>query len=194
MRACDVMSGPVVTVGPDTTAEAAWVLLRAHGLTAVPVVDDADRLVGMVSEADLDGDGHGPAHGLDPPTVADVMCGPTVAMPADTNVIDLTTQMLSRRACTIPIVDGARLVGVVTRRDLLRRIARDDDVIAADVRDRLAAYGGPDRWTVSVCDGVVTITGVAHDETDRHVATVLAEAVPGVVRVRSPRRRSSEPG
>jgi CBS domain-containing protein len=82
----------------------------------------------------------------------------------------------------MPIVDGSRLVGIVTRRDIVRVIARDDTTIAADVRHRLEIYGGDRRWRVAVHDGIVTIGDQFDDATDRHVVTVLAESVPGVVR------------
>jgi CBS domain-containing protein len=82
----------------------------------------------------------------------------------------------------MPIVDRARVIGVVTRRDLVRVVGRDDATIARDVRHRLEIYGGPNRWDVEVRRGVVTIGDRFGDETDRHVATALAEAVPGVVR------------
>jgi osmotically-inducible protein OsmY len=83
----------------------------------------------------------------------------------------------------MPIVDGSRVVGIVTRRDLVRVLAREDQAIATDIRHRLANYSGLNRWTVDVHDGVVNIGGEYHDPTDRHVAVVLAEAVPGVTAV-----------
>jgi CBS domain-containing protein len=83
----------------------------------------------------------------------------------------------------MPIVDGSRVVGIVTRRDLVRTLARDDQSIAADVQHRLAMYGGSSRWTVDVHDGGVAIGDEFDDATDRHVAAVLAEAVPGVTAV-----------
>lgn len=81
----------------------------------------------------------------------------------------------------MPIVDGSRVVGIVTRRDLLRIVGRADEVIERDVRHRLANYCGPDRWTVNVRDGVVSLGDEYDDETERHVAQVIAEGVPGVV-------------
>jgi CBS domain-containing protein len=94
----------------------------------------------------------------------------------------LTNALLEAGHRSMPIVDGTRLVGIVTRRDIVRVIARDDRNIAADVARRLEIYGGDGRWHVDVHDGVVSIGDEFDDPTDRHVATVLAEAVPGVVR------------
>jgi hypothetical protein len=84
--------------------------------------------------------------------------------------------MLDDRVRSIPIVDGSRVVGIVTRRDLMRMLARDDHAIAADVRHQLAMYGGPDRWTVEVHDGAVAIGDEFDSPTDRHVAAVLARS------------------
>jgi CBS domain-containing protein len=92
----------------------------------------------------------------------------------------------------MPIVDGQRLAGMVTRRDVVRTLSRDDASIARDVRRRLIIYGGPKRWTVEVDQGVVTIVDEHDDATDRHVATLLAESVPGVVHARTRHRERAE--
>lgn len=198
MRARDVMTTPVVTVTPDTAVKDAANLVASHGFTALPVLDD-DRLVGIVTEADLIRDRfpHDARyrHDNDRPTVpgitvADVMTTPVSAMAATTDVADLITTMLDKRIRAMPIVDGAGLVGIVTRRDLVRVIGRADDQIATDVRHRLANYAGPGRWHIDVHDGIVALGDEYDDPAERHVAVVLAEAVPGVVAVRSGKENS----
>jgi CBS domain-containing protein len=198
MQARDIMSSPVVSVTPDMTVKYAANLLSAHGFTALPVLDEDGRLIGVVTEADLVRDrfprdaryhpaeGTGPADPPKPPagTVGGVMTTPAVEMSAGTDVVDLVRVLLEDRIRSMPIVDGSHVVGVVTRRDLVRALARDDDVISADVRHQLSIYGGPARWTVQVHDGAVEVVDAFDDETDRHVATVLAQAVPGVTAVR----------
>lgn len=193
MRARDVMSRPVVTVLPETRVKYAANLLATRGFTALPVVDDDDRLIGIVTEADLlrdrfprdaryrrPDDEPAPVPGG---TVGDVMTSPVTAMGATTDVTDLIRVMWDDRIRSMPIVDGSRVVGIVTRRDLVRIIGRGDDAIETDVRHRLANYGGPDRWAVSVHDGVVSLGDEYDDDTERRVAVVIAEAVPGVVAV-----------
>ncbi|KAA9153456.1 CBS domain-containing protein [Amycolatopsis acidicola] len=188
MRAQDIMSRPVVTVGPGATAKRAAGLLAAHGFTALPVVDEDERVIGIVTEADLivDRFHHDPRHrtGNRPEpgaTVAEVMTTPCTGMAPGSDLVEVARALLDSRIRAMPIVDGARLVGIVTRGDIVRTFARPDREIAADVRHHLAVYGGSGRWQVDVRDGIVHVVDQYDDETDRHVATVLAEAVPGVV-------------
>ncbi|WP_436498370.1 CBS domain-containing protein [Actinokineospora sp. HUAS TT18] len=194
MRAKDIMSSPVVTVTEATPVKAAATLLAARGFTALPVVDDDGRLVGIVTEADVVRDrippdprslvhpGARPARAV-PPTVGAVMSAPAVTLGPGADVAALAAALLDAGRRCVPIVDGDKLVGIVTRRDLVRVIARDDETIARDVRHRLETYGGPGRWRVEVRDSVVTIADEFDDATDRHVAHALARAVPGVVEV-----------
>ena len=193
MRARDIMTAPVITVRPGTSIKAAAALLAEHGFTALPVLDEDDRLVGIVTEADIvrdrvPRDPRAPIH-VDrsdavpvTTTVGEVMTTPVVAMGPGTDVALLGKALLESGFRSVPIVEGSVVVGIVTRRDIVRAIARDDDTIAADVRHRLEIYGGCGRWHVEVHGGVVSIADEFDDETDRHVATVLAEAVPGVTR------------
>jgi CBS domain-containing protein len=198
MRARDIMTTAVTTVRSETHIKEAAAALAAKGFTALPVVADDDRLVGIVTEADLvrdrvPADPRALCHpGAVPPTattttVGEVMTTPVVAMAPGTDVAVLAKTLLAAGYRSMPIVDGSRLVGIVTRRDIVRVIARDDRSIAEDVRHRLEVYSGVRRWEIEVHDGMVAIgdqfDGDQSDaETDRHVATVLAEAVPGVVR------------
>jgi CBS domain-containing protein len=194
MRACDVMTKDVVSVRPSTTIKEAAKTLGDRGFTALPVIDDDGRVVGVVSEADLVRDRFltDPRYrgtDVDSSTVdrtvvevvGDVMTTPAAVMSQIADIAQVAKTMLADRHRFMPIVDGSVLVGVVTRRDLVAVLARTDAQIAADVRGKLAAYGGSDRWTVGVREGDVTVQDEFDDATDRHVALVLAEAVPGVV-------------
>lgn len=195
MRARDVMTAPVVTVTPEATVRDTARLLVARGFTAIPVVDDDDRLIGIVTEADLvrdrfprdvryrrhtDQDSPPVPPGA---AVGDVMTSRVTAVGATADVADLVKVMWDGRIRSMPIVDGSRVVGIVTRRDLVRIVGRADEAIEKDVRHKLANYCGPDRWTVGVADGVVSLGDEYEDETERHVARVITEAVPGVVAV-----------
>jgi CBS domain-containing protein len=105
-----------------------------------------------------------------------------VTVEMTTDAVAIIRVMLDRHLRSLPVVDGDHLEGIVTRRDLLRTIARDDQDIARDVRNRLAnACRRP--WTVEVIDGVVRLTTDGDDTEDRHIGTVIAAALPGVVDV-----------
>ncbi|MEV4603612.1 CBS domain-containing protein [Amycolatopsis sp. NPDC049253] len=191
MRARDLMSAPVVTVSPWAPAKEAAELLSGHRFTALPVVDDDERLIGIVTEADLirgriPADARSAPAQTESPSVAEtsveqVMTTPVTAMSSGTDVADLCQALVDAKIRAMPIVDGGRLVGIVTRGDVVRMLAREDSAISADVRHRLEIYGGTGRWEVEVHDGFVRIVDRYDDRTDRHVATLLALAVPGVV-------------
>ncbi|MGH3798408.1 MAG: CBS domain-containing protein [Pseudonocardiaceae bacterium] len=194
MRVGDVMTRSVVTTTPQAPVKDAAVVLAGHGVTALPVVDETSQLVGVLTEADVVRGRippdprrrawRGSRAGSTPPaSVAEVMSSPALTANPQTDAADLARMMIDRGLRSVPVVDEGRVVGIVTRRDLVRTIARDDSLIAADIRRRLEAYGGLDRWTVHAQQGSVTITDAYADPADHHVALVLAQAVPGVVHV-----------
>jgi len=192
MRVNDIMTRSVTTTTPATPVKDAAGVLAGHGVTLLPVIDETDRLVGVLTEADVvrrrippdprRGAWRDSQAGPPPPyTVGEVMSSPPVTAHPETDAAELADTMIDRGLRSMPVVDEDRLVGIITRRDLVRTIVRDDALIAADVRKRLECYGAPDRWTVHVRQGAVTITDRYADPAGHHVALVLAQAVPGVV-------------
>ncbi|PPK62542.1 CBS domain-containing protein [Actinokineospora auranticolor] len=192
MRAREIMSSPVVTVRPDTPVKRVAQVFAAEGFTALPVVDADGRLAGVVTEADVlrgrfpvdpqfrtavDESAAAP-----PELVGQVMTAPAAAVAAGTDVAAVARVMLRDRHRCLPVVERDKVVGVVTRGDLIRVLARSDHDLETDVRRRLAVFGGATRWTVRVVGGAAEITDRFDDAGDRHIARVLAEAVPGVVR------------
>ncbi|WP_240670713.1 CBS domain-containing protein [Actinoplanes solisilvae] len=198
MRAKDIMSSPVHTVSQTASVEAAAALMTAKAVTALPVVDDDDRLVGMVSESDLlwhrvpsDPTTHLRAlPDLDPSArpgmVLEVMASYPLATQPETDVADVAEAMLEHDVRSLPVVDDGALVGIISRRDILRAMVRTDEVLAREVRHRLEEYSdGAPRWTVAVKDGVVTVSGEYDNDTEQAIVTVLARTVPGVAGVRT---------
>lgn len=128
----EIMSSPAVTVSSASSVRHAAGMLRDRGFTALPVLDDDGRLVGIVSEADLlDGrvqpDARRrradlPPHPRRGDTVADVMTSPVESLTPGADIADAVTTMLDERIRCLPIVDGYTVVGVITRRDLLGAI------------------------------------------------------------------------
>ena len=201
MRASDVMTRSVVTVRPETRVAEAAAQLREHGITSMPVLDEDDRVIGIVSEVDLlrDRMPHDPRSHLrplppdrgDPGTVVgQVMQEPVICMSPNADVADVAALMLENNVRAVPIIDAGRLVGIVSRRDLLRTLVRDDADVRADVARLIEEFAGEsDRWRVEAENGVVTITGAFDDPAQQKTFSVLARAVPGVLRVNTLTRR-----
>jgi CBS domain-containing protein/nitroimidazol reductase NimA-like FMN-containing flavoprotein (pyridoxamine 5'-phosphate oxidase superfamily) len=194
MKAAEVMTRDVVTAPPSATITDAAGLLASRGISMVPVVDADGQLLGVVSEADLlrgrvapDPRRHArpPAPSLEPlpHTIAEVMTRDVVAFQESSDVADIARALLEHRIKSVPIVSAGRLVGVVSRRDLLRTVATDDATIREEIlaRQRLCE-GDTTPWTVEVEDGAVHVSG-PFDERQRRIVDVLARTVPGVVRV-----------
>ncbi len=193
MQARDIMTRPVIMFRPETPVREAVAVLTEQRITAAPVVDDAEELVGIVSEADLIADrfGHDPrSHArrdvedfepASPQTVGEVMTTTVVALSASADAADIAEAMLSYDVRSIPIVEGGSVVGIISRRDLLHMLTRADESIRDDVRHRLDAYtGGRSRWDVLVDDGRVDVYGDIADDAELKVLLSLARTVPGV--------------
>lgn len=191
MRARDIMTRSVLSVQTSVPVAKAAAILAKRGFTALPVTDEAGDLVGIVTEADLienrfpvsepaveEAAANGPAA-----TVGEVMTAPVVGVSHDTDVSVVAREMLTGRRRSLPIVDGNRLVGVVTRRDIVRALARTDEEIAADVRAKLGVIGGLSRWSVQIGNGEVVLVDRYQQASDRAVAQALVESVPGVLTV-----------
>lgn len=191
MQASDIMTRPVVTVQPATALREAVHLLIEHGFATLPVVDEDMRLLGVITEADVLGSSLVEG-GVDQP-VSTAMTAPVeVATPRST-AAEIVRRMLAGRLRSMPIVQDGELVGVVSRRDLLRPLVRRDDATAAGVRALLVEYTGHrNRWQVSSLGGVVTITGNFADEAERGALTALAKSVPGVTSVELQERQAPE--
>jgi CBS domain-containing protein len=186
MKARDIMSRPVVTVATDTTVRAAITLLTEKGFAAVPVVDDLGHVVGIFSESDAVRAAMSTAGGVDhrDDPVSAAMVRPVEVVTPGTDVAVLAEHMLAGRLRCLPVVEEGLLIGVVARRDLLRTLIRDDDVIGANVRSLLDDYAGSRRhWEVEVASGAVTISGEFADEAERSVVAALARTAGGVTSV-----------
>ena len=172
------MTSDVVTVRPSMTYRELAAMVRQHHVSGFPVVDDDGKVAGVVSETDLLAgaaeplpDAHpGPRdwrhhRGLPPgqATAADLMTHPAVTIGPDALVRDAARLMHSLRLQRLPVVDRhGRLVGVVSRSDVLSVFRRPDEEIRREVTQDVIADGfftNPDRFTVTVHDGIVTLEG-----------------------------------
>jgi len=188
----DIMTTDVVTVGPRTTVREAAHLLVGHRFTALPVIGPDDDLVGVVTESDLAPlrrhDARSPELALEmattpPRHVGEVATPEPVSVRPWTDVADAVALMRRTGHRSLPVVDGGRLAGIVTRSDVLRADDVPDMVIEAAVRRLVDLYVGHDRCRVTVSDGVVTVHGMPDDPKERHVVAVLVQQLPGVATV-----------
>ncbi|MGW2183190.1 CBS domain-containing protein [Streptomyces sp. NPDC001732] len=194
IRVGDLMTDDVVSVVPSTSFKEVAKLLAQHDISGLPVVGDEDRVVGVVSESDLLSRqaARRPDAGATAPsgaecTVAGIMSAPAVTIHAVESAPEAARLMTRSGVERLPVVDDEdRLVGIVTRRDLLRLFLRPD----AEIRQRVvqdvlvSTMGlGPDAVTVHVVDGVVTLEGRLESHRQITVLTSLAERLDGVVAV-----------
>jgi CBS domain-containing protein len=173
----DVMTSPVITVGPDTPLKTAAKELTNGGFTALPVVANG-LLVGVVTEADLVR-----AHTVPPTIVGAVMTTEVITTTPLIDVADVVALMISKRIRSVLVLNGKRLVGIVSRRDVLATITDSDAAIAAVVRRTVETSGSPERWGIEVSHGVVRLRDHCDDDADRQNARTLVSAIPGVLDV-----------
>jgi len=189
----DVMTSPAKTVQADASIHRALELLDIHSVTMLPVVSDAGAIVGVLSEADVVLDALPPdvrthlipSGELDEVgrarEVADLMNLHPVTVGPSTDLAAAGLLMTESAVKSLPVVDETgHVLGVVSRRDIVRVLARPDTAVEAEVDDLFRRLGTD--WLVDVADGRVTVTGPA-GAAERLMAESVALSVPGVRRV-----------
>ncbi|MBX7553322.1 CBS domain-containing protein [Streptomyces sp. NPDC004232] len=199
----ELMSRDVVRARRDTPFKELVRLLADNDVSALPVVDDLDRPVGVVSEADLlrksadqaDPSGRTPVPNLEAwerakaegSRAEELMSAPAVCARAQWSVVEAARLMETQHVKRLPVVDEAdRLLGIVSRGDLLRIFLRRDDAIREEITgDLLRRTMGldPREVSVEVRDGRVTLGGTVEYKTLIPVIEQLCRGVDGVVSV-----------
>ena len=176
MTVGSVMTRCPVSVPAGAPFATVAAILSRRRISAVPVVDRGGKLIGVVSEADLIGgrDGAGV-------TARELMTRTVHTVAADVTLPAATRRLAEAGVRRLFVTEDGRLVGVLSRRDLLSTYLRDDDVIRADVERELATLS--DRVNVSVQDGVVLLLGRVEWRSARVTIAERVRAVPGVVEV-----------
>ncbi|MFJ9535882.1 CBS domain-containing protein [Streptomyces sp. NPDC101225] len=208
----DVMTRTVVALGRGATFKEIVKTMQQWRVSAMPVVEGGTRVVGIVSEADLlpkeEFRSGNPDRRTELLRLADVMkagavtaeelmTAPAVTVAQDATLAQAARLMALKKVKRLPVVDAAGVLrGIVSRADLLSVFLRDDEEIAAEVRDEVVAglFPAPSEPIhVEVREGVVRLTGRIADTTLVPVAARLVRAVEGVVDVdcalAGPRRR-----
>jgi CBS domain-containing protein len=199
-----VMTMEVVAVAEATPFKEVATLLARHRISGVPVVDDDEKVVGVVSETDLtirqaQADAESPrllrrlssvrrrsakAAAL---TAGQLMSTPPVTVRADDSIARSARTMAQHRIERLPVLDEEdRLVGIVTRRDLLQVFLRRDDDIREEVVQEILVrtlWLTPQMVEVAVADGVVTLDGELERESEVAIAGHMTAQIDGVVAV-----------
>jgi CBS domain-containing protein len=198
----DVMTTRVVWVRLDATFKEMAAALRENRVSAFPVLDDEDKVIGVVSEADmlakealegeprvLDGILHHrdkqKARGI---TAGDLMTRPAVTVASEDTIEHAAQLMYARKVKRLPVVDACgHLAGIISRADVLAVIERP----AEDIRQEIASdlllgefLVDPGKFMVAVKDGVVTLAGIPETNQVGHDIVRQIRHIPGVVAVR----------
>jgi CBS domain-containing protein len=202
LEVADVMTRDVVTVSPGTSLKDAGRLLVEHGVSGLPVVGLDAHVVGVLSTADVIPKevggvpfGRRPVGGfhgggvdgkLDATTVGEAMTAPPLTIEPQRSIPAAAGLMLEYDVARLPVVDEGKLVGIVTRTDLVRTFVRSDEELAREIHEELARLRLQDEpVSVSVESGVVTLAGRIDNGPDAELLTLFAKRVPGVVSVES---------
>ena len=216
MNAQEAMTKDVVTVGPQTTVSDIADLLVRHRISAVPVVSDGNRVVGIVSQTDLGhraetgtekrrkwwldifADSNSKAreyirsHGL---KAEDIMSRILVSVSKDASLSEVADVLDTHRIRQVPVMDDGKLVGMISRADLVRKLAEikvaapaarsDSGALQKAIWDEIKAQ----QWlrsayiNLAVKDGVVDLYGSVDSDEQRQALHVLVEGVRGVRKV-----------
>jgi CBS domain-containing protein len=205
MKVEDVMTREVVTVPPGASLKEAARLLVEHRISGLPVVDNQNRVIGVVSEADvLPKEAAGSSlrrqlawlirqreldrSKLEVHLAGEAMTAPALTIEPNRPVGAAAKLMVEASVNRLPVVEGGKLVGIVTRADVVRAFVRSDADIAQEIRDDVVVR---EVWLdkhsvqVEVEDGEVTLAGTLDNRADAEVLGALVRRVPGVVGVHS---------
>lgn len=207
MKIRDVMTADVVTVTPETSLHEVARLLSEHRVSGLPVIDLDGRCIGVVSEADVlvKELGHpGPRHPLEwilgdrrdadeirrraARTAREAMTSPAITVEPDRPVRVAADLMVGHRVNRLPVVDEGRLVGILTRADLVRAYLRLDEEIVRTVRDdilRHTMWLDPAAFRVGAEEGLVRIEGSVDRRSTARILEKLIGLVDGVSGVES---------
>jgi CBS domain-containing protein len=195
------MTADVVTVSPRTPFKDIATLLSTHHISSVPVVDAGHRVLGVVSEADLVAK-YGRRSSGQPKlwtigrrqrskaaatTAEGLMTSPAITITTDAHIVTAARRMSDHKVKRLPVVDtDGRLVGIISRHDLVGVFVRRDDDIAAEIRTDVllrALCMAPPDMEVTVHDGLVTLRGQTERRSMVAVAVALCQRIDGVVDV-----------
>ncbi|MCX4616700.1 MULTISPECIES: CBS domain-containing protein [Streptomyces] len=204
-----VMATEVVTARYGTPFKEVARLLTEHRISGLPVIDEDDKVLGVISETDLMVRQAGVPDPYETPrrfrftgptrgarrqaakgharTAGQLMSVPPVTVHADETIAEAARTMARSRVERLPVVDDEdRVVGIVTRRDLIQVFLQPDDVIRREVIDEVLVrtlWLSPSTVEVAVYEGVVTLTGHVERRSEAEIAASMTDRIDGVVAV-----------
>jgi len=205
----DVMTASVVTVKESAPLKEVAQSLIESGISGVPVVDDGGRVVGVVSEGDFlfkeSGPEVVPKHRLarrfgrrdasearqrkiDATTAGDAMTSPAITIRPSQTLAEAARVMTGQLVNRLVVMDGERLVGIVTRADLLRAFVRADDELAETIRQEVLLrimWLDPAGFRVTVKRGVATVAGHTERRSTAEAIETAVAMIPGIVGVKA---------
>lgn len=214
MKVTDIMSTNVATVAPDAKVQEVATLMVQRRISGVPVVDEGGHVIGMISEGDLI---RRPEMATDKPMsrwaslmtgqeqkardfvkthglhAEEVMTRAVVTIETEATLNEAAARMEKNKIKRLPVVEGGKLIGILTRADLLRALAASPEFkLAAPpasdraIREELNDLLRKEDWAASamvnviVTDGTVQMWGVVDNEDQRKALHVAAEGIDGV--------------
>jgi CBS domain-containing protein len=203
MKVSDLMTTGVVSVNPTMALRDAAAVLVEKRISGMPVVNDESEVVGVLSEADIlvkAGGSHtrnrllgwllepdfGAEDKIRAETVGEAMSSPALTIGSHRPVHEAARLMVAEGVNRLPVIEDGKLVGILTRADVVRAFTRSDAEIGEEIRSeilRRTFWLEPGRVTVLVVDGNVSIEGEMETEADCEVLPALVARVPGVVSV-----------
>jgi CBS domain-containing protein len=206
VRVEKIMTRDVLTVAPDTSLRVVALLLSANHVSGLPVCAPDGSVLGVVSEADIlrkeEGFPTNPGRlsgwllrkidgeldKISARTAGEAMTAPALTARPGQQVSDVARLMTLHKINRLPVVSEGRLVGIVSRADLVRAFHRSDEELEREIRDEVLwdiFLLPPEAFRLTVEGGVVTIRGTVRTAADAESVARCLRGVPGVLEVKS---------
>ena len=209
MRVRELMTENVLTIGPEAPIKDVAKILVDNGISGLPVCDIEGGVLGVISEGDILYKEHDPAEGhrggplgwivegtpnyqgyakAKALTARKAMTSPAITIPPYESVSQAARIMCERHVNRLPVVHDEKLVGIVTRADLVRAFTRTDAELEQELRQDVlerTMWIDPGKVEVTVEKGVAALSGRLPGRSDVELLNRLAARVPGVVAVES---------
>ena len=203
MKVRDAMTSEVRVVGPEASLKEVASILAEHRISGLPVVDDGGGVLGVVSEGDIvlkesaevpqglqrvfhHKEASALASKVEARTAGEAMSAPAIVVEPFWQLAQAAGLMIEHGVKRLPVVEDGKLVGILTRFDLVRAFARGDDEIVREIREEtLSGLAWPERLQVTVRGGEVTLRGEVDSKFEAESLPSSIRRIPGVVAVDS---------